>query len=202
MRMALISILAVALLGVVVFFIPKGKRAPEQVPATLSEFGNVGDFEFTNQDSETFSSEELEGKVWLAGFVFTSCAAECPILTAKMMEVQRSLGEGANAEYVSFSVDPQTDTPARLRDYAADYGGLENWNLLTGDIQKLDSLIKDRFLLPVARDYHERTDIAAAGFIHSNKLVVVDQRGTIRYFADGLEPDAVPRLTEAMRRLM
>ncbi|MBC2605466.1 SCO family protein [Pelagicoccus albus] len=202
MRIVILTLAAVALLGVGVYFIPHEAEQPESVPEVLAEFGNVANFEFLDQEGAPFSSEQLEGKVWLANFVFTSCSAECPILTAKMMHVREELGTDANVEYVSFSVDPVTDTPERLKEYASDYGSAEDWVLLTGDGEKLDSLIKNSFLLPTAKDYHERRDIAATGFIHSNKLIVVDQKGTVRYAVDGLEEGAVERLSTVMKRLM
>ena len=182
--------------------IPTQEEPVKTVPVELHSFGSVGEFAFVDQEGRTFSSEALEGKVWLAGFVFTSCAAECPILTRKMMEVRERLGKDSRAAYVSFSVDPQTDTPERLREYAASYGPTGDWTLLTGEADALDALIKEQLLLPVAEDFEERRHIASTHFVHSNKLIVVDEDGAIRYHTDGLEPDAVERLAEAMRRLM
>lgn len=202
MRMVIISAFAVALLGVVVMLVPRTEVETERVPETLSEYGRVGEFQFVNQEGVTFSSDSLKGKVWLAGFVFTSCAVECPVLTRKMVEVREEIGSTAETAFVSFSVDPQTDTPDRLRVYASRFGNTDRWNLLTGDTQSLDTFIKNRFLLPTAMDYQERAHIASTGFIHSNKLLVVDQSGAIRYFADGMESGAVDRLSEAMQKLL
>lgn len=206
MRMVIVSVVAVMLLGFLVMLMPptgsETAKVPEAVPETLADFGNVGEFAFVNQEGVRFASKELEGKVWLAGFVFTSCAAECPILTRKMIEVREELGVDAEAAFVSFSVDPQTDTPSRLREYASHYGSEERWNLLTGDPQKLDTYVKSRLLLPTADDDRERAFIASTGFLHSDKLLVVDRTGAIRYATDGMEPGAVDRLTEAMRRLL
>lgn len=206
MRMVIVSVVAVALLGVFVMVMPPSgsdsEEAPEEVPETLADFGSVGAFEFVNQDGDRFSSEELEGKVWLASFVFTSCAAECPILTRKLVEVREQLGASSETAYVSFSVDPQTDTPSRLREYASEYGSAERWDLLTGDPQELDTFITSRFLLPTAADNRERTFITSTSFLHSDKLLVVDRTGAIRYHTDGMKAGAVERLTEAMRRLL
>lgn len=202
MRIVLISFALILSLGLIVLVSPLGKREAEPAEVELSAFGSVEDFSLTAQDGEPFASERLRGKVWLANFVFTSCAAECPILTQRMTEVRDNLGNRQDVAFVSFSVDPQTDTPERLRQYAEPYGLDERWALLTGEEQTLDALIKRSFLLPVARDYHERLDVAQTGFIHSNKLVVVDEEGVVRYYRDGLEPGAVADLTEAMVRLL
>jgi len=134
--------------------------------------------------------------------VFTSCAAECPILSQRVAEVRRNLEGHADAAFISFSVDPGTDTPERLAKFAEPYGREDRWKLLTGDPEKLDTLIKQDFLLPVASDFHERTDIAASGFIHSNKLIVVDQGGRIKYAVDGMERNSTARLTEVMEQLL
>ena len=202
MRIILSTVVVIALVGLFVLVVPSGSDAEGDAPVELADYGSVGDFEFIDQTGEAFSSEALKGKIWLANFVFTSCNAECPVLTQRMVQVREKLGSRSDLAFVSFSVDPQTDTPRRLSEYAKTYGEDQRWKLLTGEPNKLDTLIKSRILIPITFDFHTRRDIASASFIHSNQLVVIDERGEIRYATDGLEPGAVERLTEAMARLL
>ncbi|WP_186577632.1 SCO family protein [Aquibacillus kalidii] len=94
----------------------------------------VQEFNYTNQEGETFSSSELEGKFWVADMVFTNCDSVCPPMTANMARLQKKLAdENLDVELVSFSVDPDNDTPEKLKQYSKDRGAsFDNWNLLTG----------------------------------------------------------------------
>lgn len=202
MRIVLATIALLVCVGFIVRFIPSDEQVESERKVQLGVYGRLNDFAFTDETGQPFSSDELEGKVWLANFVFTSCTAECPILTQRVADVREKLQGRDDVAFLSFSVDPQTDTPERLAEYARPYGADARWKLLTGDPARLESFVKEGLLLPTAQGLHERSDIASAHFIHSNKLIVVDGQGTIRFFNDGLEPDSVDRLTEAMTRLL
>src|SRR5699024_11930906 len=84
----------------------------------------VADFEFTDQDGESFSNEDLEGKWWVADFIFTNCETVCIPMTSNMVNLQQELEEKNidNVELVSFSVEPDRDTPEVLTEYAEEYG--------------------------------------------------------------------------------
>ncbi|MFC7062849.1 SCO family protein [Halobacillus seohaensis] len=88
----------------------------------------------TTQSEESFSVDDMEGEVWLANFIFTSCETVCPPMTRNMAEIQDRLeDEGINAEIVSFSVDPEVDTPAKLEEFAAAQdASFDNWSFVTG----------------------------------------------------------------------
>jgi len=98
----------------------------------------VSEFSFTNQEGEEFGLEDLKGKVWIADFVFTNCTTVCLPMMANMAGLQAKLKEeDLNVELISFSVDPEIDTPEVLKEYAGNYNAnLSNWNLLTGYSQK------------------------------------------------------------------
>ncbi|WP_058306962.1 SCO family protein [Gracilibacillus massiliensis] len=94
----------------------------------------VEDFTFTNQDGEDFSKNELDGKYWIADMIFTNCETICPPMTANMARLQGLLEEeNIDAELVSFSVDPDNDSPEVLKEYIKQRGGtFDNWHALTG----------------------------------------------------------------------
>lgn len=102
-----------------------------------SYYGNtLEEFEAVNQHNETFTSKDMDGKVWLANLIFTQCVTVCPPMTQNMTELTQELEKAdiENAGVVSFSVDPDTDTPEVLSEYMSWYSPSETieWQLLTG----------------------------------------------------------------------
>ncbi len=182
--------------------IGSGCGGPSKEPVSLQVYRSVDSFELVDQSGNAFSSATLAGKVWVANFIFTSCTAECLVLSRRMQQLQEHFAGNKDVAFVSFSVDPQTDTPERLLKYATTYDASDDWTFLTGDVEKLDTLVKTSFLLPVARDPAERAGVMMANLVHSNRLAVVDRSGTVRFYQDGLEPNAVDRLVEAVDKAL
>ena len=84
-----------------------------------------------------------KGKTVAINFIFTTCTTICPPLTATFRRVQRELKTGAvEAQLISVSVDPVTDTPERLREFAAKFKAEPGWTFVTGDKREIDSLLK------------------------------------------------------------
>jgi protein SCO1 len=99
----------------------------------------VNEFKAVTQDNEPFEKKNLDGKIWVADFIFTNCADVCPPMTANMTKLQKMVEEEElkNVEFVSFSVDPTVDTPEKLTGYAKNFGLKdENWTFLTGYSQE------------------------------------------------------------------
>ncbi|MEK4030064.1 MULTISPECIES: SCO family protein [Bacillaceae] len=93
------------------------------------------DFEHTNQNNKKVSLEDLKGKVWLADLIFTSCTTVCQPMTKNMADLQKMLKKEGVEDYriVSFSVDPEVDTPDKLKEYISHFEVDEKkWDLLTG----------------------------------------------------------------------
>ena len=118
---------------------------------TLSSYGTLPSFELVNQDGQPFGSAQLAGKIWIADFIFTSCPGPCPIISSRMSELQKPL-EKTDIHLVSFTVDPEKDTPEVLRAYAeklnAQPGAL---GFLTGARPAIYALARDGFKLAVSR---------------------------------------------------
>ncbi|WHX98968.1 SCO family protein [Neobacillus sp. DY30] len=99
----------------------------------------VNDFNAVTQDNKPFEKKNLDGKIWVADFIFTNCADVCPPMTANMTKLQKMVEEEElkNVEFVSFSVDPTVDTPEKLTEYAKNFGLKDdNWTFLTGYSQE------------------------------------------------------------------
>ena len=168
----------------------------------LQNYGQIHAFSLTNQSNETVTANQLKGKIWVANFIFTSCGAECPFLTRQLHLVQKLTADESDVGFVSLSVDPQTDTPARLNGYATNYGvDSSNWHFLTGEPDQLNDVIRRSFLLPVAESSEEKDELNNTNFIHSNKFVVVDQTGMARFHVDGMLEEAPSQVLAAIRQI-
>jgi protein SCO1/2 len=142
----------------------------------LPELGRVPSFALTDQAGQPFSARDLDGKVWVADFIFTSCAEVCPRLTAQMAALQQL----PELRLVSFTVDPERDTVERLRGYATGFhADRARWKFLTGPAQQIEDAVVRGFKMGISR---EKDDHASDGFaiLHGTRLVLVDGRGAIR----------------------
>ncbi|HEY2138708.1 MAG TPA: SCO family protein, partial [Chthoniobacterales bacterium] len=141
----------------------------------LPSYGKVPAFDLTNQDSKAFGSSQLSGKIWIADFIFTNCAGPCPIISTRMSELQKPL-EKSDVHLVSFTVDPERDTPEVLRAYADKLRKEPlRWDFLTGPIETITSISRDGFKLGISEG-----DQPDSGPVHSTRFALVDRRGTIR----------------------
>src|SRR4051812_15425954 len=99
-------------------------------------------FKLTDQDGKPFDSEQLKGQVWVAALIFTNCPGVCPSMTEKMKKLQEAV-PSKNVQLVSFTVDPERDTPAVLKQYAQRFNADESrWHFLTGAKDTMFSTFK------------------------------------------------------------
>ena len=152
------------------------------------------EWRLVDQEGENFGSNDLAGEVYVASFLFTRCATVCPRLTASLRQLERRYREEGveGVRLVSFSVDPEHDTPERLHKYAESRGvELERWSLVTGAEDELRSIVLDGFAMPMG----ERLDLAGGlvDVAHATRLVLVDRGGGIRgyYGSDAVGLDEV-----------
>jgi protein SCO1/2 len=158
--------------------------------ARLPTIGPAPEFTLTSQDGAPVSLADYRGKVVAVTFIFTSCQDTCPLLTAKMAQVQDELGSqfGARIAFVSITVDPERDTPEVLKQYAQNFGAnLAGWAFLTGDPVALRE---------VERSYGVFASKAVDGNLdHTFLTSVVDRQGTLRvqYLGVRFDPEEFRR---------
>lgn len=180
---SLIPILALALLA---------GCADEPLPKN----GAVPAFTLVDQTGHRFDSSELKGKVWLADFIYTSCPGPCRAISTNMAAIQTDLAAADDVRFVSFSMDPERDTPSVLSEYGRRFGAeAGRWLFLTGAKEAITELVSKGFML--ARI--EGTDEAVT---HSTKIVLVDRAGNIRGFYEGIDPGERPKIVRDTKRLM
>ncbi len=151
------------------------------------------DFQLVDEQGRPFAAGQLDGRVWVADFFFTSCPTYCPLLTERMKSLRASLrGERDRVGFLSLSVDPQTDTPERLRRYAGKHAlklgdrSLPPWHLLTGATDEVAQVVVRGFRLPMGapQPLEGRGDDRSKVYqiLHARHFVLVDGRHRVRGF--------------------
>ena len=169
--------------------------------AELPALGNVGEFSLKDQAGRPVTAATLRGKVWAAAFFFTRCPTVCPRITRRMRELQQAAAKDAvKLELVSFSVDPDNDTPEALTAYAKEFGAdLSTWRFLTGDLEVVRKTSEQGFKL--ALDGKATPGAEHFGLFHGSHLVLVDGTGTIRGYYRTSEDEPMAQLLRDAARL-
>jgi protein SCO1 len=145
----------------------------------------VNEFTATTEENKPFGKLDLDGKIWVADFIFTNCPDICPPMTANMSKLQKMVEDEKleNVEFVSFSVDPTVDTPDKLAAYAENFGlNSENWTFLTGYSQEfIENYAKETFKTLVKKP-EEGNQV-----IHQPYFYLVGPDGKIKKYYDGHE---------------
>jgi cytochrome oxidase Cu insertion factor (SCO1/SenC/PrrC family)/YHS domain-containing protein len=155
-------------------------------------------FSFADQHGKAVSNQSLRGKVWVANFIFTTCRTVCPLLTVKLGQLQRRL-EGVDARFVSFSVDPERDTPEALAKYAQYWRPNEpRWSLLATTAQTLPPLVQGFKVVAQKTDAGDAVD----PILHSTVFLLIDAEGQVRGAYDSEVPEQLARLERGVRTLV
>ncbi len=163
-------------------------------------FSRVGAFELVERSGSKVTREDLLGRPWVASFLFTRCTGPCPKVAGTLRELQSRLEKGS-ARILTFSVDPEWDTPQVLQRYAADVGAdPKRWLFLTGDEKAIHELSRKGFLSAAER---APPGAAAIGeqFSHSTRLIAVDRRGQVRGYFAGESREDLDRLVAFLASL-
>ena len=170
---------------------------PSLVDSSLQNLGlghKIQDFKFTNQYRKTIGLENVKGKVFIAEFFFTTCGSICPIMNQKMQEVQTKFLNEENLKILSFTVNPEVDTPEILLEYAKKHNAKKGlWHFLTGEKKQLYKTARRSFFLLKAAEVKNQGDLGS-DFIHTNNFVLIDKNLNIRGYYDGTNDNEVSKL--------
>lgn len=158
----------------------------------------IDNFSYQNQDGKTVSLKDLKGEIWIANFIFTSCDTVCPPMTAHMTELQKQVKEeGLDVRFVSFSVDPEVDSPDKLKEFAGKYPlSLDNWDFLTGYSQKdIDQFAKNSFKTIVQKPEGQ------GQVIHGTVFYLIDQNGKVMKDYNGVENTPYNVIIEDVKKI-
>lgn len=173
--------IVLVMVGVVVgkLYKPRASSLPKLFPAAS--------FVLTDETGRRFSDVDLAGHPYVAAFIFTRCGSSCPVVTARMAQVQKQTP--ASVQLVSFSVDPTYDTPEILDRYAKSYQADETrWHFLTGESAQMadvESRMKMSAPAPVKGDQP---------IVHSDHLLLVDGEGNVRGVYDSEDVQSIKQL--------
>lgn len=206
MRRAVLAAFAVvaALLSAALLWqhLSKKRQAPAEFYAyaaadrSLPKLWAAPPFSYPDQQGREVTPATLRGRPWIADFIYTECTSACPMMTSRMVLIQRALA-GVDVRFVSFSVDPQHDTPQVLAAYAHTWNRSETrWSLLATDPAHLqDTLVGFRVSA-------ERTQDPASPIVHSSVFLLVDADGWVRGVYDSTDDGARSRLVADARRVV
>ena len=177
-----------------------GALACRDQPPTLDRFGKLPAFTLQNQLGNAFSDRDLRGRVVVVDFIFTSCPDVCPLLTEQLRGVRQQLPTQQALSFVSFSVDPEHDSPERLRAFAKLHGvDVPNFWFLTGPLAQVKDVVTHGF--KQAMEAEPQREGAPRNVLHGTHFVLVDKQGEIRGFFSST-PEAEADLKRAVRVLL
>lgn len=161
------------------------------------EVHTIQEFEFTNQLGEVFSTKDIENKIVVANFFFSTCLTVCPVMTRNLQAVQTEFLNDDEVVLISHTVDPETDTPEKLNEYGELFSIDEHkWNLVTGNKKDIYILARNSYQV-VATD----GDGGPNDFIHSENIMLVDTKKRLRGYYDGTEKSSIDQLIRDINKL-
>ena len=169
-------------------FTPKWFESDRDVP---SGFHQIPSFTLQNQLGETITEKDVDGKVFVVNFFFTTCPGICPKMTNNMAVIQSEFIKDQGVLLLSHSVTPEFDRVAILRDYADAKGVIDSkWHLLTGEREAIYDLGRNYYFVEEDLGMEKDPD----DFIHTENFVLIDQNQYIRGIYNGLNKTAVQQL--------
>jgi protein SCO1/2 len=180
---------------------------PEMVDESLlierKGYGHtIGEFSFKNQNGVTITQSDVDGKVYVAEYFFTTCGSICPVMNQQMQRVQKVYLREPDLKILSFTVNPETDTVEQMKRYALQHEANDDqWYFLTGTREDLYRLARESYFVLKPAEAKNLGD-AGSDFIHTNNFVLVDRQRRIRGYYDGTSTSGVDSLIYDIGRLL
>jgi protein SCO1/2 len=175
---------------------------------STTDFGNVKlpvlntihPFSFTKQDGKTITEKDVQGKVYIAEYFFTTCKGICPKMNKNMKVLYEELKAEPGFLILSHTVDPETDSVATLRRYADSIGANPaNWWFLTGSKENLYKSARESYLLDDPKNSSKNIN---EQFIHTQFFALVDHQGRVRGIYDGLKQGEIRQLVDDVHKTL
>ncbi len=159
----------------------------------LPVLGDIPPFKLVDNFGQSFTEENISGKIWVADLIFTTCAGPCPIMSTEMKSVHKTYLENENIHMVTITVNPDYDSPEVLTEYGERYDAdFDKWHFLTGKYENIQSLIANGFKMG---------DIEEIVF-HSTRFALIDPNMNIRGYYMGTESKDVKKLMGYIKKLL
>ncbi|MEZ5173837.1 MAG: SCO family protein [Bacteroidia bacterium] len=176
-----------------------GPKSPGETPGD-TVYHSIPEFEFTDQSGNPFGSNDLKDKIYVANFFFTSCPTICPKMQTLMKKVHDTddFERLNDFRMVSFTVDPDNDTPEVLAEFAARVkANPDRWHFLTGNRDSIYKLAYEGYMANTMED-----SAAPGGFLHSDLMFLIDRNNHIRGIYEGTSLTDVKRLIDEIKVLI
>jgi protein SCO1/2 len=152
--------------------------------------GALADLKFTDSEGKPFTLKQLEGKVWVGSFFFSSCPYTCRQLNTAIMGLQKELKD-QDVTFVSFTVDPDNDTPEVLKNYAATFeADPKRWLFVNGPFDDTQKICNQLFQLPIQ------------GKAHSERMALIDRDGKLRGTYYALSAEGIASFKKQLKRVL
>lgn len=159
----------------------------------------ISSFEFYNQDSSLLRSSSLDGKVYVANFIFTTCNNICPDMVSQMKRIEKAFLRDPQVAFLSFSVTPWIDDVKTLKKYSeVNQIYTPQWSLLTGEKEAIYTLARQSFFAEESLGFNKGSN----EFLHTEHFILVDQHGRIRGIYNGTLPLDADQCAEDIRTLL
>ena len=183
-----------------VFYVALAKIIPGYSEVKLPVLNYVKPFSFTNQDGKIITQKDVNGKVYVAEYFFTTCRGICPKLNNNMKQLFTEYKTEPDFLILSHTVDPETDSVQRMKHYADSLGAdSKTWFFLTGRKDSLYNAARVSYLLDDPKN--NNTNISQQ-FIHTQFFALVDKSGRVRKICDGLKKDEIAELKTDINNLL
>lgn len=161
-------------------------------PDPLPVLGSIPQFEMTDSSNEPFGTEDLSGNIWVADFIFTTCAGPCPVMSTGMADIHNMFLDEQDIRTVTYTVNPDYDTPDVLAAYAERFkADTDQWHFLTAPYEEIQSIIQNGFKMGDIEDI----------VFHSTKFALIDREMNIRGYYTGTESSEVEKLIKDIKNL-
>lgn len=185
---------------VLVFYFVLTKVIPGFDKKKVAPISSVKPFSFTNQDGKQVTEKEVEGKVFVAEYFFTTCKGICPKMNNNMRTVYEELKDEKDFLILSHTCDPETDSVAKMKMYADSMKvDTKKWIFLTGRKDSLYNMARASYTIDDPANNLKNID---DDFLHTQYWALVDKSGDVRYIYDGLKESEVRTLIKKARKLL
>jgi len=168
--------------------------------AKLPVLNYVQNFSFTDQNGKQLTQKNVEGKVYVAEYFFTTCKGICPKMNANMKTVYDKFKNESDFAIISHTCMPETDSVPLMKAYSQKMGAdSSNWHFVTGSKDSLYKMARESYLLD--NEKNNSMNIKDQ-FIHTQFFALVDKEGRVRGVYDGLKNDELEKLVRDIKDLL
>ncbi len=161
-------------------------------------FHQIRPFSLVNQKNEVFTEKNLDGKISVVDFFFTTCPGICPRMTSSMGDIQKEFINDDNVLLLSHSVTPEADSAGVLARYADDHNvNFKRWKLLTGGKEEIYELGRKYYFVEEDEGFKKDNNV----FLHTENFVLIDPQRHVRGIYNGLDPSSMQDLIRDIKIL-